>query len=97
MHKAQAVNQPSKVLLPSLDNQELDDQGLDDAELLASLEAQEEVERMDPGPDSGYWTLSNTSTQSERSSSTRSLISTLSSRFVHETLEQNRTEYNTRQ
>lgn len=54
-------------------------QELDDAELLASLEAQEEVE---PGPDSGYWTLSNTSTQSARSSSTRSFVSTVSSRFV---------------
>lgn len=63
-------------------SQELDEQGLDDAELLASLEAQEEVERMEPGPDSGYWTLSNTSTQSARSSSTRSFVSTVSSRFV---------------
>lgn len=61
-------------------SQELDEQGLDDAELLASLEAQEEVERMEPGPDSGYWTLSNTSTQSARSSSTRSFVSTVSSR-----------------
>lgn len=60
-------------------SQELDEQGLDDAELLASLEAQEEVE---PGPDSGYWTLSNTSTQSARSSCTRSFVSTVSSRFV---------------
>lgn len=61
-------------------NQELDEQGLDDAELLASLEAQDEVDRMEPGRDSGYWTLSNTTTQSTRSSSTRSLISTASSR-----------------
>lgn len=52
---------------------------------------------MDPGPDSGCWTLSNTSTQqSARSSSSRSLVSTLSSRCVHETLEQNRIEYDTR-
>lgn len=78
-----------RCLLPPLGNQELDDQELEDADLLASLEAQEEVERMDPGPDSGYWTLSNTSTQSARSSSTRSFISTVSSRFVHKTLEQN--------
>lgn len=62
---------------PSSGNQEAED--LDDAELLASLEAQEEIERVqeEPGPDSGYWTLSNTSTQS-----LRSLIPTISSRWV---------------
>lgn len=74
-------------LFPPLGNQELDDEGLDDAELLASLEAQDELERMDPGPDSGYWTLSNTTTTSARNSSTRSLVSTLSSRLVRETQE----------
>lgn len=63
-------------------SQELDEQELDDAELLASLEAQEEAERLEPGTDSGYWTLSNTSLQSARSSTTRSLVSTVSSRFV---------------
>lgn len=82
-------------LLPPLGNQGLDDQSLEDAELLASLEAQEEAERMESGPDSGYWTLSNTSTQSARSSSSRSIISTFSSRFVLKTLEQNITEQNT--
>lgn len=63
-------------------SQELDDQGLDDADLLASLEAQEEVERMEPGLDSGYVTLSDTSTQSARSSSSRGLVSTVPSRSV---------------
>lgn len=61
--------------IPSSGNQEAED--LDDAELLASLEAQEEIERVqeEPGPDSGYWTLTNTSTQS-----LRSLVPTISSR-----------------
>ncbi|XP_034398344.1 recQ-mediated genome instability protein 1 isoform X2 [Cyclopterus lumpus] len=63
-------------------NQEVEDLELDDAELLASLEAQEEVERVQVGPvpDSGYGTLSETATLSSRSSSMRSLFSTASSR-----------------
>lgn len=62
----------------------MEDLELDDAELLASLEAQEEVERVlsDPVRDSGYGTLSATSTHSSRSSSVRSLVSTASSRWV---------------
>lgn len=68
----------------SLGNQEVEDLEVDDAELLASLEAQQEVERVWAGPvrDSGYGTLSETSTQSSRSSSVRSLVSTASSRWV---------------
>ncbi|XP_031712150.1 recQ-mediated genome instability protein 1 [Anarrhichthys ocellatus] len=67
---------------PLQGNQEVEDLELDDAELLASLEAQEQVERVQVGPvpDSGYGTLSETSTQSSRSSSIRSLVSTASSR-----------------
>ncbi|XP_035515064.1 recQ-mediated genome instability protein 1 [Morone saxatilis] len=63
-------------------NQEMEDLELGDAELLASLEAQEEVGRVQVGPvrDSGYGTLSETSTQSSRSSFVRSLVSTASSR-----------------
>lgn len=62
----------------------MEDLELDDAELLASLEAQDEVERVqgEPGRDSGYGTLSETSTQASRSSSVRSLVSTASSRWV---------------
>ncbi|XP_073321636.1 recQ-mediated genome instability protein 1 [Pagrus major] len=59
--------------------QEEEDLDLDDAELLASLEAQEEVERVQV-QDSGYRTLSEISTQSLRSSSVRSFVSTASSR-----------------
>lgn len=68
----------------SSDNQEVEDLELDDAELLASLEAQVVVERVPDWPvgDSGYGTLSETSTQSFRSSSVRSLVSTVSSRWV---------------
>ncbi|XP_070690652.1 recQ-mediated genome instability protein 1 [Pempheris klunzingeri] len=67
---------------PQQDNPEVEDLELDDAELLASLEAEEEVERVQVGRvrDSGYGTLSETSTQSSRSSSVRSLVSTASSR-----------------
>ncbi|TKS78601.1 RecQ-mediated genome instability protein 1 [Collichthys lucidus] len=63
-------------------NEEMEDLELDDADLLASLEAQEEVERArtEPSRDSGYRTLSEPSTQSLRSSSIRSLVSTASSR-----------------
>ncbi|XP_067467830.1 recQ-mediated genome instability protein 1 [Thunnus thynnus] len=65
-------------------NQEdlMEDLELDDQDLLASLEAQEEVERAPVRPvrDSGYGTLSEISTQSSRSSSVRSVISTASSR-----------------
>ncbi|XP_070760755.1 recQ-mediated genome instability protein 1 [Enoplosus armatus] len=65
---------------PLQGNQEVEDLELDDAELLASLEAREEMGRVQVGPvqDSGYGTLSETSTQ--RSSSVRSLVSTASSR-----------------
>lgn len=62
----------------------MDDLDLDDAELLASLEAQEEVEmlQVEPARDSGYSTLREASTQSSRSSSIRSLVSATSSRWV---------------
>lgn len=62
----------------------MEDLELDDAELLASLEAQEEVERVQVGPvrDSGYGTLSEPYTQSSRSSSVRSFVSTATSRWV---------------
>ncbi|XP_041793961.1 recQ-mediated genome instability protein 1 isoform X2 [Chelmon rostratus] len=65
---------------PQQANQEVEDLELDDAELLASLETQEEVERVQVRPvrDSGYGTLSDT--QSLRSLSVRSLVSTASSR-----------------
>ncbi|XP_029294775.1 LOW QUALITY PROTEIN: recQ-mediated genome instability protein 1 [Cottoperca gobio] len=67
---------------PQQGNQEVEALELDDAELLASLEAQEEVERVQVGnfQDSAYGTLSETSTQSSRSSSARSLVSTASFR-----------------
>lgn len=57
---------------------------LDDAELLASLEAQEEVEMLpvEPARDSGYSTLRETSTQSSRTPPIRSLVSEASSRWV---------------
>lgn len=68
----------------SLANQEVDDLELDDAELLAGLEAQEVVERVEAVPvhDSGYRTLSETSTQCSISYSVRSLVSAASSRWV---------------
>ncbi|XP_042344103.1 recQ-mediated genome instability protein 1 [Plectropomus leopardus] len=67
---------------PQQGNQDVDVLELDDAELLANLEAQEEVERVqvEPVQDSGYGTLSKTSTQSSRTSSVRSLVSTASYR-----------------
>ncbi|KAL6114086.1 rmi1 [Pungitius sinensis] len=63
-------------------NQEVEDLGIDDAELLASLDAQEQVERIQVGavPDSGYGRLSAISTQSSRSYSIRSFVSTDASR-----------------
>lgn len=65
-----------------LGNQEVQDLEVDDAELLASLEAQEEVERhsIRPGQDSGYWTRSEISMQSSGSSSVRHVVSTASFR-----------------
>ncbi|XP_036952761.1 recQ-mediated genome instability protein 1 [Acanthopagrus latus] len=62
--------------------QEEEDLELDDAELLAGLEAQEEVQRIHVRPvqDSGYRTLSEISSQSSRSSTVRSFVSTASSR-----------------
>lgn len=62
----------------------MDDLELDDAALLASLEAEVEVGRVqgDPGQDSGYGTFSESSTQSSRSSSIRNVVSTASSRWV---------------
>nr|XP_046243559.1 recQ-mediated genome instability protein 1 isoform X2 [Scatophagus argus] len=64
---------------PQQGNQEVE---LDDAELLANLEVQEAVDRVQvwPGQDSGYGTLSETSTQFSRSSSVRSVVSAASSR-----------------
>ncbi|KAI3372796.1 hypothetical protein L3Q82_023256 [Scortum barcoo] len=63
-------------------NQEVEDLELNDAELLASLDAQEDAVRVQVRPirDSGYGTLSETSSQSSRSSFVRSLVSTASSR-----------------
>lgn len=55
---------------------------LDDQELLASLEAEEEVERVRPVGDSGYVTLCETSTQSSRGSSARMLIANVPSTWV---------------
>uniref|UniRef100_A0A4W6GBG2 RecQ-mediated genome instability protein 1 n=1 Tax=Lates calcarifer TaxID=8187 RepID=A0A4W6GBG2_LATCA len=56
------------LLVFSLGNQEVEDLELDDAELLASLEPQEEVGRVQVGSvrDSGYGTLSETSCQLSR-------------------------------
>ncbi|XP_071369597.1 recQ-mediated genome instability protein 1 [Centroberyx affinis] len=67
---------------PQQGNQEMEDLDLDDQELLASLEAQEEVERVQGGHsvESGYGTLSEASARSSRSSSVRSHVSTASSR-----------------
>ncbi|XP_023124272.2 recQ-mediated genome instability protein 1 isoform X2 [Amphiprion ocellaris] len=67
---------------PQQGNQDAEDLELDDAELLASLEGQEDAEILEvlPAPDSGYGTLHETSTQSSRSSSVRNFVSTTSSR-----------------
>ncbi|XP_056231671.1 recQ-mediated genome instability protein 1 [Seriola aureovittata] len=64
-------------------NQEMEDLELDDAELLASLGAQEEVGRVQDGSvqESGYGTLSETSTQFSRTSS----VSAASSRSAAST------------
>ncbi|XP_070820893.1 recQ-mediated genome instability protein 1 [Chaetodon trifascialis] len=69
-------------LAPQQANQDVEDLELDDSELLASLEVQEGAEGVQVRPvrDSGYGTLSETSTQSSRSFSVRSLVSTASSR-----------------
>ncbi|XP_029916645.1 recQ-mediated genome instability protein 1 [Myripristis murdjan] len=63
-------------------NQEAENLEVDDEELLASLEAQEEVERGRWGAhlESGYGTFSEASTHSSRGSSVRSHASTASSR-----------------
>ena len=60
---------------------EMEDLELDDAALLASIEAQEEVPRIEVGSDSGYGTHSETSTQFSRSSFAGSFVSTASSRW----------------
>ncbi|XP_008292801.1 recQ-mediated genome instability protein 1 [Stegastes partitus] len=67
---------------PQQGNQDMEELELDDAELLASLEGQEDADMRQvlPPPDSGYGTLRGTSTQSSRSSSVRSFVSTVSSR-----------------
>lgn len=61
----------------------MEDLELDDAELLASLDA-DEVEMLpaEPVQDSGYGTMRMTPTQSSRSSSVRSFVSAASSRWV---------------
>lgn len=68
----------------SLDNQDMEDLELDDAELLAGLEAQEVAHRpaSQPGQDSGYGTLSGSSTQSTSIATVRSLVSSASARWV---------------
>lgn len=62
----------------------MEDLELDDAELLAGLEAQEVVQRpySQPGQDSGYGTLSESSTQSSSIATVRSLVSVASARWV---------------
>lgn len=62
----------------------MEDLELDDQELLASLEAQEEVGRVPVRSvrDSGYGSRSEASMESSRSSSVRSLISSGSLRWV---------------
>lgn len=62
------------------------DEELDDQELLATLEAQEEVDRIQvwPGQDSGYGTLSEMFSRSSRSSMVRSHVSSVSARWVVE-------------
>ncbi|KAM3610367.1 uncharacterized protein V6R79_002999 [Siganus canaliculatus] len=79
-HQQQEVEEAPPAPHPG--NQEMDDLELDDAELLASLEAQEQVERVQLSSvqDSGYGTHSEISTQSSRSSSHGSHVSTASSR-----------------
>nr|XP_019959033.1 PREDICTED: recQ-mediated genome instability protein 1 isoform X1 [Paralichthys olivaceus]XP_019959034.1 PREDICTED: recQ-mediated genome instability protein 1 isoform X1 [Paralichthys olivaceus] len=67
-------------LAPQQVDDEMEDLELDDAELLASLEAQDEVQRIEVGSESGYGTHSETSTQFSRGSFVRSFVSTASSR-----------------
>lgn len=57
---------------------------MDDAELLAGLEAQEVAHRPagQPGEDSGYGTLTDSSTQSSSIATIRSLVSVASARWV---------------
>ncbi|KAM9392049.1 recQ-mediated genome instability protein 1 [Pholidichthys leucotaenia] len=68
-------------------NQEVEDLEFDDAELLASLEAQEDAElsQVEPSRDSGYRTLREITTESSRSSSV-SFASAVSSRTINSTL-----------
>lgn len=68
----------------SLDNQDMEDLELDDAELLATLEAQEAVQSLhsQPESESGYGTLSNTCAQTSSMASVRSLVSLASARWV---------------
>ncbi|XP_029366915.1 recQ-mediated genome instability protein 1 [Echeneis naucrates] len=63
-------------------NQEVEDLELDDAEMLASLQGQEEVEMVQDGSpqDSGYRTVSETCIQLSRASSARSIVSGVSFR-----------------
>lgn len=63
----------------SLDNQNMEDLELDDAELLAGLEASEVVQ---PGQDSGYGTLSDSSAKPPSIATVRSLVSAASARWV---------------
>lgn len=62
----------------------MEDLELDDAELLASLEAQEVAQRpySQPGQDSGYGTLSESSAQSSSIATVRSFVSAASARWV---------------
>lgn len=57
---------------------------MDDAELLAGLEAQEVAHRpaSQPEQESGYGTLSDSSTQSSSIATVRSLVSAASARWV---------------
>lgn len=63
----------------SLDNQDMEDLELDDAELLAGLEAPEVVQ---PRQDSGYGTLSESSAQPSSIATVRGLVSAASARWV---------------
>lgn len=67
-----------------LDNQDTEVLEMDDAELLASLEAQEVVQSLhsQPESESGYGTLGDTSAQASSMASVRSLVSLASARWV---------------
>ncbi|XP_003974877.1 recQ-mediated genome instability protein 1 [Takifugu rubripes] len=67
---------------PQQDNQDMEDLELDDAELLASLEAQEVVQSLhsQPESESGYGTLSDACAQTSSMASVRSLVSLASAR-----------------